>query len=76
MDGLHEPPLLPSAAGALPLASSWGLWVHKRGGKTRGQAAPVATPSSWYDGVSCVGRFDTVQGFWQVRHRARERERR
>jgi len=69
---LSVPPVLPAPAGALPLASAWGLWVHKRGGKGRGAAAAAAapTPTSWYDGVSCVGRFDTVQGFWQVRLRA------
>jgi hypothetical protein len=41
-----------------PLNSTWALWAQKKVKKT--------ATSSWYEGTVCLGRFDTVEGFWQL----------
>ena len=53
------PVLTPPRSGAgTPLNSKWALWAQKKLKKT--------VTSSWYEGYVCVGRFDTVEGFWQL----------
>lgn len=37
---------------------SWALYTQRKAKKHAG--------ASWYDGVQCIGRFSTIEGFWQV----------
>jgi hypothetical protein len=53
------PPLTEAKPGAPvhKLQNTWAVWVqkkHKRPG------------TNWFEGTQCVGRFNTVEGFWQV----------
>ena len=56
------PPLwTPRSVGGVPLHPlnhKWCLWAQKKVKKTAG--------ASWYEGYVCLGRFDTVEGFWQM----------
>jgi translation initiation factor 4E len=55
------PPLMTPRAGSVPLHplnSRWALWAQKKVKKAAG--------ASWYEGYVCLGRFDTVEGFWQL----------
>ncbi len=53
------PPLLTPKGGPLhKLSSAWAFWAQKKIKK--------ATGGSWYEGTACLGRFDTVEGFWAL----------
>ncbi len=47
-----------SAAPLHRLAHSWTFWCQKKGKRREG--------ASWYDGLTPIGRFNSIEGFWQV----------
>ncbi len=53
------PPLLTPKGGPFhKLSSAWAFWAQKKVKKAVG--------GSWYEGTACLGRFDTVEGFWML----------
>ena len=55
------PAVMTPRGGSVPLHllnSRWALWAQKKVKKAAG--------ASWYEGYVCLGRFDTVEGFWQL----------
>lgn len=59
------PPLWEPEGKRTPLSTSWAFWCQKKGKKFQ--------QSNWYEGTQCIGRFSSVEGFWQVRGKPRRR---
>lgn len=64
------PPLLKTrGAGGTPahkLQSAWAFWAQKKVSKRAGAAATTTGGGGWAEGMTILGRFDTVEGFWQL----------
>jgi hypothetical protein len=64
MSSLPDIPLPPifepkSNAPLHRLPHAWAFWCQKKGKRREG--------ASWYEGLTPLGRFNTLEGFWQVR---------
>jgi len=57
---LYEPKPLNSTTPLHYLQGTWVFWCQKKGKRREG--------GSWYDGLTPLGRFNTIEGFWQVRN--------
>jgi translation initiation factor 4E len=56
------PPIyVPEGEKRTPLATSWAFWCQKKKKTTKG-----SSNTNWSEGTQCVGRFSTVEGFWQL----------
>lgn len=51
------PIFTPNEGAQTKLNSTWSIWAQKK---------PKVPTGNWHEGTSCVGSFNTIEGFWAM----------